>query len=105
MLGYLSDILAGIEDLPTLVMAGVYDVLNGLFAALAAFITILFNALHTVAPMPNLPSLTGQWLGWLNWIFPLGQIADAAASLIGMYVGWLALKWAFQLLKLGGEGV
>lgn len=97
MFGYLSQFLKGLEDLPTIIMAGLYDVLNGLFAAVAAFVQMLFNLLPSMGAPPAING--GDWIGWANWFFPVGDVLTVLSGCLTVYLGWLAVKFALQLVR------
>ena len=97
MLSFLSNILSGIEHFPTLIVDGLDLVINGLFAAIAAFLTLLFSLLPS---MPDAPLVTGgSWVGWMNWFFPVGDLLAGATAILVMYVAYLAIRYALNLIR------
>ena len=97
MLFFLNQILQAMQDFPNLIVAGVDTVINGLFAATAAFVGEMFALLPS---MPSAPSfVSGQWAGWLNWFFPVRDLLAGFFSLIVMYVTYLGVSYALKVVR------
>lgn len=62
----------------------------------AAIIEDTFLAAVTVLPsMPAVPA-TPTWVGWLNWFFPVTAVVSVMTAMMGCYVTFLSVRWAFK---------
>lgn len=104
VLGVFGEILKAVEDFPSLVLEGIVSAINGFFSAVSGMLNEVIVVLHTVAPLPNIPSIpVGPYLGWLNWLYPVGQAVDLMVGGITMYVGYLGVRYLLSLLRYGGS--
>jgi hypothetical protein len=64
--------------------------------AVAAVIEATFLA--AVALLPSLPAVPAAptWVGWMNWFFPVAGVVSVMTALMGSYVTFLAIRWAFK---------
>lgn len=99
----LGQLLTAIEDLPNLIVAGAVAVLNGFFSAVGTAINGLLAGMRSAGlTMPSIPSIPqGDYLGWMNWLYPVGTMVDIITSGIAVYVIWLGIRYLFRLLHFG----
>jgi hypothetical protein len=96
MLAVLGFILDGIELIGSFIVFGVEAVLSAFFAALAG-VWILVVAI--LPSMPQAPSLSGQWLGWLNWFYPVGDLLGGLAAMVAIWLTFLAVRFVLRFIR------
>jgi hypothetical protein len=99
----LGELLKGVEDLPALIVAGGVDLVNGFFSAVAAALNALIASMAglglTMPALPSIPQTEG--IGWLNWVYPVGDGVAIVVGAITVYVIWLGIRYLFNLLHFG----
>jgi hypothetical protein len=96
MLSLLGDLLAGIELIGQFALWGIETAINGVGAA----VVLLFNALLALLPsMPSIGVLSGEWMGWLNWFFPVGDFLTILATCVVMWIAFLAVRYALRFIR------
>ncbi|MGC2652116.1 MAG: hypothetical protein WA317_00615 [Mycobacterium sp.] len=93
----MSNILSALEDFPNLIVTGVVDLINLVFSGISTVINGLFALLPGMSDAPSI--VGGVWVNWLNWFLPVGDMLIGIASLISMYLLFLALRYALNLVK------
>jgi hypothetical protein len=96
MFGLLGLILSGIELIGSYVMLGVEVVVNAVLAALVAVAAFLMSLLPH---MGTSPITGGEWVGWLNWIFPVAGLITGLTAVVALWLGYLAVRWALRLAR------
>jgi hypothetical protein len=97
VLDFLGNILSALEDLPNLILQGCVDMCNYFFAFVGACVNGLFALLPGMPTAPSIPG--GVYLNWLNWFYPVGDLLTGIAALITMYLIYLGVRWALNLLR------
>ena len=92
--------LKALEDLPALFLEGIVTAINGLFAAMAALLNeVIAGMLALGLGMPTIPSIPqGPYLGWMNWLYPVGQAVAILTAAVTMYLVWFGIRYLFKLL-------
>lgn len=76
--------------------------MNGLLEWMYNIVTTLGNALMSLLPTSPFRSFIDNWipnqyLGWLNWFIPVGQILSILALWLGaitlFYIYSIAMRW------------
>jgi hypothetical protein len=85
-------------DIGSMLHDALVTVVNALIVAVAAVI----NAAMSILPsLPTPPDVSGPWMGWLNWIVPVGPLLAGLSAFVAIWVSFLvlriALKWARAL--------
>jgi hypothetical protein len=97
MLSFFSDIAAVITHLPAVLLASLENLLNIVIAAIGTTINALLSLVPSLPDPPVIP--TGDWIGWLNWLFPVGACVDSALGSLLMFLAYLALRIALRWVK------
>ena len=69
-------------------------------AVLLWLITIPFDAFLPDALDQDLPEINAQWLGWINWIFPLGLLSQLYTYVLGAFAVYRVLRWIANRMKV-----
>jgi hypothetical protein len=97
MLAALGWILSGVELIGSYMLWALESFCNLFLAAIVA----VYSA--TVALLPSMSSApligTPTWLGWLNWFYPVGALLDGLAAVVGLWVGYLAVRYLLRLVR------
>src|SRR5438309_616091 len=101
MLSFLSGIFSGIQWLAThfveLLKAGLFFGLNAAFLGISELVHLLYSLLPE---MPSAPQYTNsEWVGWMNWFIPMSEILTGATILIGLYIAFMAIRFAMQFVR------
>jgi|SRR5579859_156443 len=96
MLTVLGWILDGIELIGSFFIYGLETVANVFFQLLGSVWAVTAAVLPT---MPHIGTIGGDWVGWLNWFFPVGQLLDGLAAIVTMWVSFLALRFVLRWLR------
>lgn len=96
MLGLLEFLAQGFVDIPWLIMAGVIEVLNGVFdvVALAGV-----AAMALLPSMPSIGSFNLEVLAEANWFYPFGAIASFMISALVMFGLWMAVRYILRVVR------
>jgi hypothetical protein len=86
----LSPILTAVRAIGTLVLWALMTGVNSIIAALGAAIALVFSLLPSMPAPPD--SFGGQYVGWLNWLMPIGPLVAAFALFVSAYVAFLAIR-------------
>ena len=97
MTALLGFILDGVEGFGTLVLWGGEQLVNAVLAAFAAAWTLAAALLPSMGDSPALGN--PQWLGWLNWFFPVGELLALLTSAVGIWVSFLAIRYLLRLIR------
>lgn len=80
-------VVEAVKLIPELVLAGAIDAINALFALIGTAITAILSELSVFTlPEPGTP----EWVGEVNWFFPLGEVMTVATGLLVAYAVFLA---------------
>lgn len=97
MLSALLKILGFIANLGAWMLWALESAVNGLVKAVGAFVGVVVALLPG---MPAAPSWTGSdWVGYMNWFFPVGPMVAAAAGLLTLWTGFLVARIALNWVK------
>jgi hypothetical protein len=96
MIGLLSTIVATLEASGTVMLWAIVSGWNLIAAAIGAAVVAAFALLPA---MSDAPAINGQWLGWLNWFFPVGDFLSILTSGVTLYVGYLAVRYVLRLVR------
>jgi hypothetical protein len=88
----LEGILGVVEKFAEIVAAGAVTVLNLLFGAFEATVGA------ALALLPALPEIIAppEFVGTINWFFPIGTIVSVATGLLVSYGIFLGIRWLLQ---------
>jgi hypothetical protein len=95
--GLLGFILSGIELIGQYVIFGIETVINLVLVAIVAVAAFLMSLLPSMGTSPVLPG--GAYVGWLNWIFPMTQLIMGLITVVGLWIGYLAVRWALRFAR------
>jgi hypothetical protein len=73
------------------------ELVNGLIIAVGAFgalLVLLLPQMPSPAPAPS-----GGILGFINWVVPLGPLLDGLLLIVGLWIGYLAVRAALKWVK------
>jgi hypothetical protein len=97
MLGALGFILDGIELIGSYVLWALESIANVLLGVIAAAAAALMALLPSMSSAPSLGTPT--WLSWLNWFFPVGDLLAGLTALLGLWTGFLVVRWGLRLVR------
>ena len=90
----LTSTLAGLGQL---ILWGIVSAINLLIAAVGALLQTILGLLSFMPDPPETPAW--EWLAWLNWVFPLGDVLGVATGLLGLWTAFLLIRVALNWVK------
>lgn len=97
MLAALGWILSGVELIGSYALWAIETACNGILAALVAAYTAAAALLPSMSSAPLIG--TPDWLGWLNWFYPVGDLLTGLATVVSMWIAFLAVRYVLRLVK------
>lgn len=97
MIAALGFILDGIVEIGSMGLWAGETCINVLLGALVAGYTFAIGLLPGMNDAPVIGNPT--WLGWLNWFYPVGPLVGGLASLVGMWIAFLAARYLLRLVR------
>jgi len=97
MLDFLSKIWHVLTHLPSAVLWALETLVNVVLSGAAAAIDGLFALLPSMDPGAAIG--TPEWLGWLNWLYPVADLVGVLTGAITLYTTYLIVRWALKLLR------
>jgi hypothetical protein len=93
----LGFILTGVEGFGTLCLWAIEQGINAILIALVA----AWNAALSLLPgMGTSPALGNpQWLGWLNWAYPIGALVAGLTTVVGIWSLFLVVRYVLRLIR------
>ena len=87
------------------IMTALVSTLNLILVALGALITTLVDLLPDMgdAGIPTVPSQVTTATSWVNWFFPVNQVALFFTFIFGAWVAWQAVAIAMRWAKAVGN--
>lgn len=100
MLNVLWQILCAIKNGFMSILALVVMAFNAIVAAIAAAIEELLDLLPEFPDPLGLPSPLDEVLGWINWVFPVGEVIEILAWAAVAWLAWQAVATALRWAKV-----
>jgi hypothetical protein len=97
MIALLQAILCVLRNILMAIAWAGLELVNALVLALGAFAALLIFLLPQFPTEAGTPS--SGILGWLNWIAPIGPLVGGLISVLGLWLGFLAVKIALKWVK------
>lgn len=97
MLTLLGWIVSGVELIGSYVLWALETFANAIFGVIAAAAAALFALLPSMSDAPLAGG--GDWLGWLNWFFPVGDLLAILATVVALWVSFLIIRWALRVVR------
>lgn len=95
MLSFLKNIIEVIEFVPNYILWAV----ETLFNLFTDGITALFGLAAALIALPSEPS-PPEFIGAINWFFPVGALISIATPIVLAYGSFLAIAW---ILRKAGD--
>ena len=97
MLSLLQKIVCAVESVPVKLADFLVAIVNGVFVALGALLTVALQLLPVMPTAPPAPD--SAVLSALNWAFPLGSILAGMGALVALWTFFLVVKIALRWAK------
>ena len=91
MLTLLKNIVEVIEYFPDYILYAIETVANLFFSAIES----IFSLITSLIPLPSAPAAP-DFIGAINWFFPVGAIISIMTPLVTAYIAFLAIRWVYQ---------
>ncbi len=74
--------------------------INGFISLISTIVTGLFSILpNDPIQSVTLPSVFQQYLGYINWAFPLNQVIIFISGYVGCVLVWYGIRWVLRFTK------
>lgn len=97
MLALLTWILDGIELIGSYALWAIESGFNAIGAAMVGVYTATMALLPSMSDAPVLGH--PQWLDWLSWFYPVGDLVAGLTAIVTIWVGWLAVRYVLRLIR------
>lgn len=97
MLGALSGILSAVVAIGDMVLWGLVSGWNLIMLAIGVALTAALALLPT---MNDAPALSGTWIGWMNWFFPVGGVLSILTAAISLYLVFLGVRYVLRVARM-----
>jgi hypothetical protein len=97
VISLLQLILCAIREMAALVAWFLITVFNLLIAALGDLLSALLAILPDMPPVPQPPQ--GGFLGAVNWVFPVGQVAAAFLLFLSFWLVFVGIRVLLRWIK------
>lgn len=97
MLAALGFILDGIVMIGQYVLWALEVFGNLVITTIVGMVGWLFAVLPAMSAAPALGD--PEWLHWLTWFFPIGQLIAILAAGVTVWVAFLAIRWLMRFLR------
>jgi len=97
MLSVLGFVLDGIELIGTYVLWAGETLINAIGAAVVALYALLIALLPSMSDAPAIGH--PQWLDWLSWFYPVGDLIAGLAVIVTLWIGFLAVRYALRFIR------
>ena len=94
----ISFLLDSIANLGLWIVWALETFVNYLLSGVGALVQAVLAALPPMSDAPALGSLE-PWVGWLNYLLPIGTMLDSFAAALTLYVAVLAVRWALNYTR------
>lgn len=97
MIALLGEILAAVSAAGAYVLAALETCVNAVLAAMVALYAVIISLLPGMSDAPAIGH--PQWLSWLSWFYPVGDLLAGLAIIITLWVTWLGFRYALRLVR------
>lgn len=97
MITLLTEILCVLEKMAAAIIGLLVVVINAMIVGLGAFLGVILLLLPEMPEPPGLPD--SGVLAFINFFVPLALLATLVVSMVGLFLGFLAVRMALNWLR------
>lgn len=95
MLQVLGWVVQGVGMIGKLVLWGLVTFANLVIAAIGTLIATVLGLLPSMPAVPAPPDV----VGYINWLFPIGDVVLVFASFVTLWIAFLAIRIVMRWVK------
>jgi hypothetical protein len=92
MLRILEGIIEVIKNVPDYILYAIETAVNGWFRIIEALLVVAGEALGELPEVTSVP----EYVGEINWFYPVGTMLAIATPLLTGYVAWLGISYIYR---------